>query len=85
MKQTAVEWLVNELNLNEIIEKNNLIIVLDIINQAKAMEKEQITKAMMYALDEDGHTGDWKIKFVNEYYDRTFNFKNSKDDTTRKS
>jgi hypothetical protein len=41
-QQTAVEWLVNELNLNEIIEKNNLLIVLDIINQAKAMEKKQI-------------------------------------------
>ena len=30
-------------------------------------EKEQIRQAIMYALDEDGHTGDWKIKFANDY------------------
>jgi hypothetical protein len=24
----------------------------------------------MYALDEDGHTGDWKIKFANDYYNK---------------
>jgi len=40
--------------------------------QAKAMEKEQIVNAMMHSLDEDGHTGDWKIKFVNDYYNKTF-------------
>jgi hypothetical protein len=34
------------------------------------MEKEQISKAMMYALDEDGHTGDWKVKFINDYIDK---------------
>ena len=25
---------------------------------------------MIHALDEDGHTGDWKIGFVNNYYDK---------------
>jgi predicted metal-dependent hydrolase len=42
------------------------------IDGAKAkleMEKEQIINAIMYALDEDGHTGDWKIKFANDYYE----------------
>ena len=34
--------------------------------------KQQITDAMTHALDEDGHTGDWKIKFINDYYERNF-------------
>ena len=34
----------------------------------KMKEEVQLTKAIMYALDEDGHTGDWKIKFANDYY-----------------
>jgi len=32
-------------------------------------EEQMIKDAMRYALDEDGHTGDWKHKFVNDYYD----------------
>ena len=44
MKQTAVEWLVEE--FKEKLTGNNLPNwVLDIIQQAKAMEKEQIFKA----------------------------------------
>ena len=39
MKQTAVEWLVNELDLS------NDTFTMKIINQAKAMEKEQIERA----------------------------------------
>jgi hypothetical protein len=26
----------------------------------------------MYALDEDGHTGDWKIKFAKDYYSKKY-------------
>lgn len=36
----------------------------------KMKEEVQLTKAIMYALDEDGHTGDWKIKFAKDYYDK---------------
>lgn len=32
------------------------------------LEKQQISQAIMYALDEDGHTGEWKIKFAKDYY-----------------
>lgn len=35
-----------------------------------AMERKRLFDAMMYALDEDGHTGDWKVKFINDYIDR---------------
>jgi site-specific DNA-cytosine methylase len=30
-------------------------------------ENRNLKDAIMYALDEDGHTGDWKIKFANDY------------------
>ena len=36
-------------------------------------EKIQLFEAMMYALDEDGHSGDWKIKFINDYLDKLYN------------
>lgn len=31
------------------------------------MEEQRLREAIMYALDEDGHTGEWKIKFANNY------------------
>jgi hypothetical protein len=65
-QQTAVDWLECELKKIPFIKPQ------DAFEQAKAMEKEQIVNAMMHSLDEDGHTGDWKIKFVNDYYNKTF-------------
>jgi hypothetical protein len=32
-------------------------------------EKQMVKNAVMHALDEDGHTGEWKIDFANKYYD----------------
>ena len=60
-KQTAVEWLAEKTAELGYVSTN-------ILEQAKQMEKEQIIDAIMYSLDEDGHTGDWKIKFANDYY-----------------
>jgi hypothetical protein len=34
------------------------------------IEEEFLKDAMMHSLDEDGHTGDWKVGFVNNYYDK---------------
>lgn len=31
------------------------------------LEEKTIRDAIMYSLDEDGHTGDWKIKFADDY------------------
>jgi len=45
------------------------------IEEAKKLieyEKNQIAEAMMHALDEDGHTGRWKIIFIENYYSKTF-------------
>lgn len=45
-KQTAVEWLVKELNQKiDFIPMNKWDIIRNIIEQAKAMEKEQIMDA----------------------------------------
>lgn len=44
-------------------------------NQLLEIEKEQIIDAMLYALDEDGHTGEWKLNFVNNYYNQILNQK----------
>jgi len=41
------------------------------------MKKEEIKQAMLYALNEDGHTGDWKIKFIEDYYIKTFTHENN--------
>ena len=62
-QQTAVEWLRSKL----LIKDRELE---ELFEQAKKIEKEQIINAIMYALDEDGHTGDWKIKFANDYYNK---------------
>jgi len=65
-QQTAIEWLINY------CERENWSLPSEIEQIAKAMEQQQIKDAVIYGLDEDGHTGDWKIKFVNDYYNKTF-------------
>jgi hypothetical protein len=32
------------------------------------MEMQQIQDAVIYGLDEDAHTGDWKISVAQNYY-----------------
>ena len=46
MKQTAVEWLVYKLNLDNTPSKTNL----KLIEQAKEMEKEQLHKYAEFAV-----------------------------------
>jgi len=66
-KQTAVEWL--SMELQKVMGTDIFYYsIKEQVEQAKQMEKEQIIDAIMYSLDEDGHTGDWKIKFANDYY-----------------
>jgi hypothetical protein len=57
---TAVGWLVKT------YLQTNKIDIFD-LEVAKEMEEQKLREAIMYALDEDGHTGDWKIKFANDY------------------
>jgi len=37
------------------------------IEIARGIERRRVEDAIMYALDEDGHTGDWKLKFAKDY------------------
>jgi len=68
MKQTAVEWLVQEINkINVSTEARIFINKLE--NQAKEMEKEQIIDAV-----EDGQRTDFYVKYYDaeQYYNETF-------------
>ena len=68
MKQTAVEWLVKQLN-------NNLDIKIhwrteQYIKQAKEMEKEQIIDAYEKAMETDIYST--PLKVGKDYYNETF-------------
>ena len=66
MKQTAVEWLVNN------IKEKGLCAVLwneKVIKQAKEMEKEQIIAA---AADHSYPTEEIALKYAEQYYNETF-------------
>jgi hypothetical protein len=69
MKQTAVEWLVEE--FKEKLTGNNLPNwVLDVIQQAKAMEKEQISIA--YKEGWNCPHGEGFPETGEQYYNETF-------------
>ena len=44
-------------------------IMRDELERSLADEELMIKTAIMYALDEDGHTGDWKVNFAKRYYE----------------
>jgi len=81
-QQTAIDWFVEKLLPFQLSMKDHKGTVwhygnltdntytTSFIEQAKKIEKQRIIDAILYALDEDGHTGDWKIKFANDYYDK---------------
>lgn len=67
-KQTAIEWLLKEIN-----ERNGFIFTIDyeeLFNQAKAMEKEQIMKA--YMVCEDSGTLEESEVYADKYYNETY-------------
>jgi len=59
-QQTAVDWFYNA------IEKNTLINLSTLYEQAKAMEKEQIMTAFQYGTIND------RKKWADEYYNETY-------------
>jgi|LauGreDrversion4_2_1035121.scaffolds.fasta_scaffold285850_1 hypothetical protein len=44
----------------------------NLVSNLLAKERKNLEEAIMYALDEDGHTGDWKIKFAKDYYSKKY-------------
>jgi hypothetical protein len=71
MKQTAVEWLVEQLNEKiDFIPLDKWDMIRDIIQQAKEMERQQIMNAVDYG------TSDWgSYKDPEVYYNETYNNK----------
>ena len=71
MKQTAVEWLIEE--LRGVHVKGDFIfngvITSELIEQAKEMEREQIIRARQDGLDNGFSNGSWDS---NLYYNETF-------------
>lgn len=66
---TAIEWL--EQQIKDTYDREGklpIAYILDLVKQSKKIEKDQTINAIMYALDEDGHTGEWKISFADKYY-----------------
>ena len=63
MKQTAVEWLIEQLENHNGVTKSGFK---NVIQQAKAMEKEQIKDAWLNSLTK----GDYNS--AEEYYNETF-------------
>ena len=66
-KQTAVEWLVEKLILDELIDVKNGHEFLHLQSKAKEMEKEQIIDAF----DIGRRKGDW-IFDGDKYYNETY-------------
>jgi hypothetical protein len=68
MKQTAVEWLVYQLNLSSDGWMG------DLINQAKEMEKEQICEAYVDGFNLRQQTTDVSDNYITaeQYYKETF-------------
>ena len=76
MKQTAVEWLENQMKkskyfykLMEDIQSRSTIAHSDIFEQAKEIEKEQIEETYWASYKEGQYSGD---KTADEYYNETF-------------
>jgi hypothetical protein len=74
MKHTAVEWLVEQLNEKiDFIPLDKWDMIRDIIQQAKAMEKQQIIKACDAGFDDgSGFIEDMKYQSAEQYYNETY-------------
>jgi hypothetical protein len=67
MKQTAVEWLIDELTDNGI----DLYLAYEIIEQAKELEKQQIIDAYIEGYSSNLNAGDSE-KYYNETYKKPY-------------
>jgi hypothetical protein len=64
MKQTAVEWLIEQLNKSGFDE----VVTEEEIKHAKKMEKEQIEESFT----EGCFTESWVLKSAEQYYNETY-------------
>jgi hypothetical protein len=66
-KQTAVEWLVEQLTSQMSIRIENTIIGCDLFEKAKEMEKQQIIDAYKFGIADEYVIGS------EQYYNQTYN------------
>jgi hypothetical protein len=73
-QQTAVEWLIEQVNSEQYqIAFGQTYISIDLIQQAKAMEKEQIMKAVDRGFDEGcKFPEDMTLSNSEQYYNETY-------------
>jgi hypothetical protein len=65
-KQTALDFLLTELDIDKLISRENLTIAAEVVRQAKEMEMQQIIDAW-----EDGHDS-FSTRNAEQYYNETF-------------
>lgn len=58
--ERLADYVRSRYDTNEIFE--------NLVSNLIQKERRNIEEAIMYALDEDGHTGEWKIRFAKNYY-----------------
>ena len=51
-----------------ISNQGSIMLVESALKREDAFLEKIIQDAILYALDEDGHTGEWKLKFAKDYY-----------------
>jgi hypothetical protein len=73
MKQTAVEWLHNQLHLNISLYQDEWQIIEGLMEQAKEREKEQIIEAWNVRAKIDGVLTYTDNRTAEQYYEQTFN------------
>jgi hypothetical protein len=66
-QQTAVDFLLTELDIAKLIEREKLTMAAEVVRQAKAMEKEQMEHAFI-----DGGYDGLKFPKVKEAFDRKY-------------
>jgi hypothetical protein len=66
IKQTALVFLLSELDIDKLISRENLTIAAEVVRQAKEMEKQQIIDAYKFGLSDEYVIGS------QQYYNETF-------------
>jgi hypothetical protein len=74
-QQTAVEFLLSELDIIKLIEREKLTMAAEVVRQAKAMEKEQIENTFADGFVEGIETqkSGKQLLFPEQYYNETYN------------
>ncbi len=67
-KQTALDFLLTELDIDKLISRENLTIAAEVVRQAKEMEKQQIINCY----NQSWHFRDKPYETAEKYYNKTF-------------